>query len=123
MAEARRAGGASGVRSITRVSIPSARGISLARARLCAVTRLSRGLQSPPFPEDVIGTRLRHPVVDHDMSCADLSRAQITLDSRRCRQGSCQASKVQAAGLKRRLLLRAEYDVVVESQSSAAAAC
>jgi len=30
--------------------------------------------------------------------------------------------KVQAAGLKRRLL-RAEYDVVVESQSSAAAAC
>jgi hypothetical protein len=75
-----------------------------------------------PFPEDVIGTRLRHPVVDHDMSCAELSRAQSTLDSRRCRQGSCQASKVQDTGLKWGLV-RAEYDVVVESLSSAAAAC
>ena len=61
-------------------------------------------------------------VVDHDMSWADFSGAQITPDSHRCRQGSCQASKGQATGLKRGLA-RAEYDAVVESQSSAAAAC
>ena len=56
---------------------------------------------SRPFPEDVTGTRLWRLVVDHDMSWADFSGAQITPDSHRCRQGSCQASKGQATGLKR----------------------
>ena len=94
------------------------RGTSLARARLRAVTRLSKPAQVEAFREDVTGTRLRQPVVDHDMSWADLGGAPITPDSRRCRQVSGQASKAQATSLTRGL---AEYDVA-ESRSSAAAA-
>jgi hypothetical protein len=84
------------------------------------VTRLSKPAQVEAFREDVTGTRLRQPVVDHDMSWADVSGAPITPDSRRCRQVSRQASKAEATSLKRGLV-PAEYDLA-ESRSCAVAA-
>jgi len=80
---------------------------------------MSKPLQVEAFREDVTGTRLRQPVVDHDMSWADLGGAPITPDSRRCRQVSGQASKAQATSLKRGLVT-AGYDAA-ESPSAAAA--
>jgi hypothetical protein len=82
---------------------------------------MSKPLQVEAFREDVTGTRLRQPVVDHYMSWADLSGAPIPPDSRRCRQVSSQPSKAQATSLKRKLV-PAEYDVAAEGRPSAAAA-